>query len=83
MAMQIAAGAAFCIVFGSAFWRAATEPAAQIGYPSCGAMTDDAQRLACFDNVVRQNSITDARRMTFAEILSGLRRNGDSPAAPR
>ena len=77
--MQIAAGAAFCTVFGSVFRPAATEPAAQIGYPQCGAIVDDVQRLACFDTVIRQNSITDVRRMTFAEILMGLRKkSGDS-----
>lgn len=47
--MRVAAGIAFCIVFGSLFWRAATEPpAAQISFPQCGVIGDDAERSDCF-----------------------------------
>lgn len=68
-----AAGVAFCVVFGSIFWRAANEPAVQTTDRQCGAISDDRQRLACFDNALRRNSAIDIRRMTFAEILAGLR----------
>jgi hypothetical protein len=71
----MAAGVAFCVVFGSIFWRAANEPAVQTTYRQCGAISDDRQRLACFDAVFHRNSALDVGRMTFAEILMGLRSN--------
>jgi len=71
--MRIAAAVAFCVVFGAVFWRAATEPTAHSTYSHCGAIDDAEHRLACFDAVLRRNSATDIRRMSFAEILMGLR----------
>ena len=81
LALRIAAAAAFCVVFGSVFWRADSLPAARTSYERCSTMSDDTQRLGCFDDAFRRHSVPDAGRMSFAEILMGLRKENDSLAS--
>jgi hypothetical protein len=73
-----AGGVAICAaLMVPILWTAVTEafqrPAPT--YQQCGAVKEDAARLACFDRILRQNSLhyltKDAPRMNLGEIFAG------------
>ena len=54
-----------------------TAPLPDLTYQQCGSVQEDARRLTCYDEVLRQTSLRTARggrRMTFGELL-GAQRN--------
>lgn len=73
----LASGVAICVaLMAPILWTVVTEafqrPAPT--YQQCGAVKEDAARLACFDRILRQNSLhyltKDAPRMNLGEILT-------------
>jgi hypothetical protein len=85
-----ASGVAICAaLMAPILWTAVTEafqPPAPT-YQQCGAVKEDAARLACFDRILRQNSLhyltKDAVRMNLGEIFAGQlnRPDRDDPIA--
>jgi hypothetical protein len=71
-----ASSAAICAVLMiPILWVAVTDGVQQSRptYQQCGLLKEDANRLACYDDVSRQISLRsakDARRMTFGELLA-------------
>lgn len=74
----LAGGVAICAaLMAPILWTAVTEafqPPAPT-YQQCGVVKEDAARLACFDRILRQNSLyyltKDAARMNLGEIFAG------------
>jgi len=72
-----AGGVAICAaLMAPILWTAVTEAFRQPAptYPQCGALKEDAARLACFDRVFRRNSLhyltKDAARINLGEIFA-------------
>jgi hypothetical protein len=73
-----AGGVAICVaLMVPILWTAMTEAVQRppLTYQQCRAVKEDSARLACFDRVLRQNSLhyltKDAPRINLGEILAG------------
>ncbi len=60
----LAGGTAICVgLLAPVLWTAATDAArqARLTYAQCGAVKEDASRLACYDHIQKQSSLHAAK----------------------